>query len=636
MNSMLYPRMTAARRAVSLDGMWEFRFDPEGSGAEKGWDAGHWLRDEADTCEVPVPASFADLFTEKEKREYTGDFWYERELFVPGEWEGKRLWLRFGSVTHRAQVFVNGALVAEHEGGFLPFSADITEVAILNDWNQVVVKANNELHEYSLPAGITKVLPSGRKMTKPYFDFFNYAGIHRTVWLLALPEISVEDFTVNHRLVGSDAEVEYEVRLRGAEAGSAGEPEAGMEAAAEAGSAGEPADLRVAVCVYDENGVLAAESEGSRGCIRIKDVRLWQVLDAYLYRFVIRVYKGGGLVDEYYDEIGIRTVEVQGTDILINGSPVYLKGFGKHEDSDVIGKGYSAGIAKRDFECMKWIGANSFRTSHYPYSEEIYQMADREGFLIIDEVAAVGMFQSLMNFAEAADKDRKSGGYFAKDTTPLLLKNHLAAVEELITRDKNHASVIMWSLLNEPETVEEAAVDYFRQVFGKAHEWDVQKRPRTFAMVASSLPDTCKCCQFCDVLSLNRYYGWYVGGGYEIEEAEAMFRKEMEQWKELKLEKPFIFTEFGADTNPAGHKLPSVMWSQEYQKEYLQMNFQVFDDYDFVKGEQIWNFADFQTTEGIMRMDGNKKGIFTRQRQPKDSAFFVKERWEGLKLDNKK
>ena len=114
-----------------------------------------------------------------------------------------------------------------------------------------------------------------------------------------------------------------------------------------------------------------------------------------------------------------------------------------------------------------------------------------------------------------------------------------------------------------------------------------------------------------------------------------MFRKEMDAWAAKGLNKPFIFTEYGADTYASEHKLPSVMWSQEYQKEYLEMYSRIFDSYEFDKraffiGEQVWNFADFQTTEGIKRVDGNKKGIFTRQRQPKESAFYLKERWENL------
>ena len=602
-HSMLYPKTTLTRRRISMDGMWKFHLDERSVGENEGWIDGIPGEEM-----IPVPASFQDFYTEKDIREYTGDFWYETDFFVPGEWEGREILLRFGAATHRASVYVNGILITEHEGGFLPFSAKVTTVVRFDSYNKVVVKVNNELNCTNLPCGETITLPNGKKMSKPYFDFFNYAGLQRSVYLLALPGESIVDFDLDYAIHGKNAEVSYQIRTNGEHA--------------------------VQLALFDAKGHCVAQKDGKEGVLYVENARLWQVRNAYLYRLRIRIMDGEELIDEYEQEIGIRTVKVEGTDILINGEPVYLKGFGKHEDSDIVGRGFSIGIMKRDFELMKWIGANSFRTSHYPYSEEIYQMADREGFLIIDEVPAVGMFQSLMNFMEASTG--KQTAFFEKETTPVLLKAHLRAIEEMIARDKNHPSVVAWSLLNEPETTNEAAVPYFKEVFDLANKLDMQKRPRTFALIMNSLPDTCKCYQFSDIIALNRYYGWYMKGGYEICVAEELFRKEMDAWKEKKLNKPFIFTEYGADTLASEHKLPSVMWSQEYQDEYLKMTHEVFDSYDFIKGEQIWNFADFQTTEGIMRVNGNKKGVFTRQRQPKDIAYKLKERWEKLPLDYKK
>lgn len=602
-HSMLYPKTTLTRRRISMDGMWKFHLDERSVGENEGWIDGIPGEEM-----IPVPASFQDFYTEKDIREYTGDFWYETDFFVPGEWEGREILLRFGAATHRASVYVNGILITEHEGGFLPFSAKVTTVVRYDSYNKVVVKVNNELNCTNLPCGETITLPNGKKMSKPYFDFFNYAGLQRSVYLLALPGESIVDFDLDYAIHGKNAEVSYQIRTNGEHA--------------------------VQLALFDAKGHCVAQKDGKEGVLYVENARLWQVRNAYLYRLRIRIMDGEELIDEYEQEIGIRTVKVEGTDILINGESVYLKGFGKHEDSDIVGRGFSIGIMKRDFELMKWIGANSFRTSHYPYSEEIYQMADREGFLVIDEVPAVGMFQSLMNFMEASTG--KQTAFFKKETTPVLLKAHLRAIEEMIARDKNHPSVVAWSLLNEPETTNEAAVPYFKEVFDLANKLDMQKRPRTFALIMNSLPDTCKCYQFSDIIALNRYYGWYMKGGYEISVAEELFRKEMNAWKEKKLNKPFIFTEYGADTLASEHKLPSVMWSQEYQDEYLKMTHEVFDSYDFIKGEQIWNFADFQTTEGIMRVNGNKKGVFTRQRQPKDIAYKLKERWENLPLDYKK
>ncbi len=600
--SMLYPKATASRRVVSMDGMWKFQMDEKEIGEKEGWMDGLPGNEM-----IPVPASFQDFYTDKDTREFTGDVWYEKDMLVPAEWEGKNIFVRFGAATHRAVVYVNGVKITEHEGGFLPFCADVTQVVRYNTYNKVVIKVNNELTVTNIPCGEVAVLPNGKKMNKPYFDFFNYSGLQRSVYLMAVPQESVFDLDTDYELSGSDAKVKYSVKTTGEHA--------------------------VKLTLFDENGKEVAQSLGKDGVLEVKDAHLWQVHNAYLYRLVIQILDGEQILDEYEQEIGIRTIEVKGTSILLNGKPVYLRGFGKHEDSDIVGRGFNIGVMKRDFELMKWIGANSFRTSHYPYSEEIYQMADREGFLIIDEVAAVGLFQSLMNFMEASTG--KTTAFFEKETTPILLKAHLKAVEEMIARDKNHPSVIAWSLLNEPETGSEAAVPYFKEVFDKAHELDVQKRPRTFALVMNSVPGVCKCYQFSDIVALNRYYGWYVKGGYEISEAEVMFRREMDAWKALNLNKPFIFSEYGADTLALEHKLPSVMWSQEYQDEYLRMTNEVFDSYDFVKGEQIWNFADFQTTEGILRVNGNKKGVFTRQRQPKDTAYLLKKRWEELPLDYK-
>ena len=601
--SMLYPANTKTRTAISLDGMWKFAIDWNEEGESKGWASGI---PGSDT--IPVPASFQDFYTDKDTREFTGDVWYEDDITIPGWMEGQDVFLRFSAATHRATVYINGEKAGEHEGGFLPFLVDITDKARYGEENRITVKVNNELTETNIPCGRTIRLKNGRKMSKPYFDFYNYSGLQRSVHLLSIPPRSIEDIDLRYEISGNDASVLYSVRTKG--------------------------DGDIRLTLIDADGDTAAEAEGKDGTMIVRDAHLWQVKNAYLYTLRITLSEDGKLLDTYEMPIGIRTVRIEGEDILINGSPVYLKGFGKHEDSDIVGRGFSIGVMKRDFELMKWIGANSFRTSHYPYDEEIYRMADREGFLIIDEVPAVGLFESLVNFLDAGT-GKGASSFFAKETTPLLLKAHINAVDEMIARDKNHPSVIAWSLLNEPESKDEHSVPYFTEVFNAARRLDPEKRPCTFAMEVSSGPDTCRCYHLCDFIELNRYYGWYIKGGYEISDAEDAFREEMERWKERKLDKPFIFTEYGGDTLSSEHKLPSVMWSQEYQDEVLEMQHRIFDSYGFVKGEQIWNFADFQTTEGLMRVNGNKKGVFTRQRQPKDAAFLLKKRWESLPLDYK-
>ncbi len=595
--SVLYPVNTVSRTAVSLDGMWGFRFDPESRGGLENWKEGL-----PEPISMPVPASFSDVFTDHASRDYCGDFWYQKEFFLHAS-NGVKAELRFGSVAHRCTVYVNGTEVCSHEGGFLPVVCDITEAAHFNEVNTVVVKVNNELSESTLPCGSVMTLSSGKKLAAPYFDFFNYSGIQRTVYLVTKPAESIVDYDTSFVLDGNDADVSYRVRTSGTH--------------------------EVFAVLYDRDGQKAAESKGACGSLHVTDAKLWNVRKAYLYRLVLEIRDGETVIDRYEAPLGIRTIRIEGTKILVNDKPVYLKGFGKHEDADILGRGFNYSIAKRDYECMKWINANCFRTSHYPYADEWYQLADEEGFLIIDEVPAVGMMRSTRNFVKAG-----TGGFthfFETDTVPVLLQNHKMQTEEMITRDKNHPSVFSFSLFNEPETTSKEAYEYFKAVFDHARPLDPQKRPLTGAFEKNSQPELCQVYPLCDFLCLNRYYGWYIsGGGTAIEEAELRFRDEMNRWSQKNLNVPFVFPEFGKDTLDSMPKLPSVMSSQEYQEEYYERNFNVFDSYEFITGELTWNFADFQTVEGIMRVNGNKKGVFTRNRQPKASAFLLKKRWEKM------
>ena len=590
----LYPITNSKRLSLSLDGMWNFCFDPASIGEKENWMSGLHS-----SISLPVPSSFQDLFTDQYSKNYCGDFWYERDFFVP-EHDGN-IQLRFGSITHRGVVYVNGVKVTEHEGGFLPVLCDITSYVRKGEVNHLSVKANNELNERSLPCGAVKTLKNGTRIPAPYFDFFNYAGLNRSVYLVLLPEERIQDYSVNYTLNDQEALVDYEVRTNG--------------------------EHEVKVSLLDKEGNCVAQSSGKKGQLKVEKAHLWKVRNAYLYTLKIAIEDEGKLIDAYEDKIGIRTVKVEGKRILINGEEVYLKGFGKHEDFDIIGRGFNLPLLKRDFECMKWMNANCFRTSHYPYAEEWYRFADEEGFLIIDEVAAVGMMRSTHNFVDAGMG--KYTSFFETPTVPELLKNHLSQVEEMITRDKNHPSVCAFSLFNEPETTSSFAHDYFAKVFEKAREIDPQHRPMTGAFEKNSAPEKCQCYMLVDFMCLNRYYGWYISGGPDISDAVEKFHDEMQRWEAKGFNGPIVFTEFGTDTLATEHKLPSVMWSQEYQCEYLEENFKVFDTYDFIQGELVWNFADFQTTEGIFRVNGNKKGVFTRERQPKDSAFVLKRRWEN-------
>ena len=149
-------------------------------------------------------------------------------------------------------------------------------------------------------------------------------------------------------------------------------------------------EVETRVVLRDADGSEVAIGKGAGGRLEVPDVHNWAPGDGYLYDLEIQLVHDDTVLDSYHQSVGVRTVKVDGIRFLINGEPFSFTGFGKHEDIAVIGKGHSDAFMLHDFELLKWIGANSFRTSHYPYSEDVLDYADRQGMVIIDETAAVG------------------------------------------------------------------------------------------------------------------------------------------------------------------------------------------------------------------------------------------------------
>jgi beta-glucuronidase len=588
---MLYPIITDTRSIIDLNGIWKFKLD-KGEGLKEKWHE----KGLTDTISMAVPSSFNDIGVNASIRDHVGWVWYERELSVPAILQTERVVLRFGSATHHSKVFVNGELVVEHKGGFLPFEAEINKF-LQKGKNRLTVAVNNILDYSTLPVGtvIEKDIPGVGKVIRnqPNFDFFNYAGLHRPVKIYTTPTTYVKDVTIVTEI---DGLVHYSIEV-------AGNPQ-------------------VKVKAIDESGVVVGEAEGVAGQINICNVRLWEPLNAYLYTLQVELEKDGETVDIYEQPFGVRTVEVKDGKFLINKKPFYFKGFGKHEDTPIHGRGFNEAANIMDFNLMKWSGANSFRTAHYPYSEEIMRLADREGFVIIDEVPAVGMHLNMMVVFLGGTK---------RDTWKELktFEHHQQVIKELILRDKNHPSVVMWNIANEAATEEEGAYDYFKPLVELAKELDPQKRPITIVTEIQSSPENDQIAELLDILAFNRYYGWYVDGG-DLVSAKEKLRVELNGWLNRCPDKPFMMTEYGADTVAGLHDVEPVMFTEEYQVEFYRANHEVFDEFNHFVGEQVWNFADFATGQGIVRVQGNKKGIFTRDRKPKYAAHELRRRWTKI------
>ena len=671
---MLYPEQNEARLKLSLDGTWAFAL---GSCVEDQFDPAKPL---PDAQPIAVPASYNDQNDQTTAlRRHYGWAWYQRKVTLPAFCAGQRVVLRFGSVTHTANVWLNGQLIAQHKGGFTPFEADVTALLHPGETVLLTVACDNRVNHSTLPvgnedgqlaffgsdnAGIPSVEAAKRAaapQNRPNFDFFNYAGIHRPVWLYTTPKEYIEDVTV---VPAVDGTVQYAVKTTGS--------------------------APVHVTVLDADGNAVASAEGAEGTITIPEVHLWEPRPGTPYLYTLHIICGADVYDQTF---GVRSIEVRGTQVLLNGKPLYFKGFCKHEDFTAHGRGFDPVLNVKDVNLIHWANANAVRTSHYPYAEEFYDLCDREGILVMDETPAVVRgtqvllngkplyfkgfckhedftahgrgFDPVLNvkdvnlihwananavrtshypyaeeFYDLCDRE----GILVMDETPAvgigggaavnpykeypLAEHHRQVLAEMIHRDKNHPCVVLWSLGNEPdlEHFPQDAYDYWHPLYELAHQLDPQNRPVTLV-----------CCQndytkdittrTMDIVCINRYYGWYNLSG-DMDAACYGLNQEMDFWAEQ--HKPVMMSEYGADTVAGLHTAGAEMFSEEFQVEFYRRLDAEFDKRPWFVGEFVWNFADYDTVQGPMRVDGNKKGLFTRDRRPKLGMHFLRQRWAEI------
>ena len=207
---------------------------------------------------------------------------------------------------------------------------------------------------------------------------------------------------------------------------------------------------------------------------------------------------------------------------------------------------------------------------------------------------------------------------------------HRQVIKELIARDKNHACVVMWSIANEAANHAPGADEYFEPLMELARKLDPKKRPLPLINILFSIPEYDRCTDLVDVISLNRYYGWYLHLG-DLEKAAKDTYDELMKWHEKYPEKPVMYTEYGVDTISGLHANDNAPYTEEFQVEYYKMNHEVCDQVPHFVGEQLWNFADFQTKyDQLICIQGNKKGVFTRSRESKMVVGHLTERWNEI------
>jgi beta-glucuronidase len=315
---------------------------------------------------------------------------------------------------------------------------------------------------------------------------------------------------------------------------------------------------------------------------------------SYLYTLKVKLYNDESprtILDVYrIEHVGIRTIRLTDSKFLVNERPFYFHGGNTNEDSDIRGRGFDQVILTKLFNLHGWFHGNAFRT--------------------------IGM---------------RNAEYFSDIT----LNHHKQTITEMIARDKNHPSVFIWSLANEPASSLPVAESYFSTL---ANFTRPIAAGRPIALVINDNLKTDLATPFYDIVCINRYFGWYTENGY-IDQVTPLIFQELTNWHRKYPTKPILIIEYGAEVVPGLHNDPSLMFTEEYQKDFFAAYHLAFDnvsslihpDTGFFIGELVFTTFDFATEQNIKRVAGlNQKGIFTRQRQPKAGAYVINNRYEQL------
>lgn len=573
---------TDAREVTSLDGTWDIILDPYQTGyydyrsepnpngyfrnrknVEPG-DPYEYNFDLSDKLEVP-----GDWNTQMEKLLwYEGTIWYKKDF----NWDlkqDKRVFLYFGAVNYDARVWVNGEYAGRHIGGFTPFNFEVSELLHDGD-NFVVVMADNTRKPEAVPTVIT--------------DWANYGGITRSVKLIETEETFLQDYYIQLNQ-NAENEVMGWIRLNG-----------------------EQLQQQVEIRISGENIVHAMETDadGFASFTFSADLRKWSTTDPHLYDVQIITE-----TDEIRDQIGFRTIETDGTDILLNGEPIFLRGVNIHEEAPYrTGRAHSIDDARTLLNWVEEMGGNFVRLSHYPHNEHMVREAERRGIMVWAELPLYWMIQW---------------------ENPETLENARNQLSEIIHRDKNRAAVILWAMSNETPLTD-ARVHFLREMIRTTKELDPFRlttaalqsrwiREEDSDRITFMIDDPIG--EYLDVLGINQYYGWYGGDNAPMDHLT---------WATI-YDKPLLMSEFGGGAKQGWNVPDNQRWSEEFQAELYRHTLDMFDKIEFLSGTVPWILMDFRSPRRPLPVvkDGfNRKGLVSETGIKKKAFDVMKEYYQRI------
>ncbi|MCL3779010.1 beta-glucuronidase [Prolixibacteraceae bacterium JC049] len=490
---------------------------------------------------------------------YEGSMWYRRLFTYDKEADGNQVFVRFEGANYHTHVYLNGKKLGQHIGGFTPFEFNITDKLRAGN-NSLVVVVNNMRHRDGVPTINT--------------DWFNYGGLTRDVFLYEVPAKHIADYTIQLKK-GSTKEIGVEIATKGLKAG-------------------EKVQLRIPELKVEKAFAVDANGKVSTS-VKVKKINYWSPKNPKLYN--VELLAGN---DQLNDKIGFRTIAVDGSKILLNGEQIFLKGISIHEENPVRGdRAFSIDDARTMLGWAKELGCNFVRLAHYPHNENMVRLADELGIMVWEENPVYWTIS------------------WENEATYQNAQNQLA---EVMTRDKNRASVIVWSMANETPPGE--ARDKFLKrlvAFTRSHD---NTRLLSAAMEKHKDKTNKKImivddpfAQYVDLLSFNEYIGWYTGKPTSCEKI---------QWK-IKYDMPVVISEFGGGALAGFHGDETTQWTEEYQAAIYREQLKMLSKIPQWAGATPWILSDFRSPRrplGKIQDGYNRKGLISETGEKK-KAFFI-------------
>jgi beta-glucuronidase len=571
-----------ARQTTSLDGQWQAIVDPYDVGAldyraqplknNNAFYKNHKPQSESELVEYDFDTSGqlhvpGDWNTQRDSLLfYEGSVWYMRS-FDYAKSPKNRVFLHFGACNYLAAVYLNGEELGDHEGGFTPFDFEITD-RVRTHGNFLVLRINNTRGRDQVPTVNT--------------DWWNYGGITRPVALVEVPETFVQDYFVQLEK-GSTRQITGWLQLNGKQLQ-------------------QNATIRI-----PEAGLSKTFQTDSRGRAEFSfsaDLTLWSPENPKLYSVEI-----AGETDQVIERIGFRSIEVRGTDILLNGKSVFLRGISIHEEAPMRpGRAWSDDDARTLLSWARELDCNFIRLAHYPHNESMLRMADQMGLMVWAEVPVYWTIQW---------------------ENPQTLRNAENQLNVMIARDHNRAALIIYSVANETP-VSDARNRFLRQLIQDAHSAD-PTRLVSAALQANEIVDRNRIsiqihdpiANDLDVLGNNEYIGWYVR---RPEDADSI------EWISA-YDKPLIMSEFGGDALFGYHGDAHTRWTEEYQENLFEHQFAMLKRIPFLRGMTPWILKDFRSPRRTLpRLEDyfNRKGLVSDHGEKKKAYFVLQKFYREL------